>query len=60
MGKTLRNQILLYETLVTHIDKGVALRGYKDVPETVRDELYLENQEGQETGERRVKGSSCY
>jgi hypothetical protein len=30
--------------LVTHVEKGGILEGHKDVPETVREELYMEEQ----------------
>jgi hypothetical protein len=31
--------------LVTHVEKGGILEGHRDVPETVREELYMEEQE---------------
>ncbi|KAJ5092277.1 hypothetical protein NUU61_007147 [Penicillium alfredii] len=39
--------------LVTHVEKGGVLEGHKDVPETVREELYMEEQQRLEKKNRK-------
>lgn len=39
--------------LVTHVEKGGVLDGHKDVPETVCEELYMEEQQRQEKNNRK-------
>lgn len=39
--------------LVTHVEKGGVLDGHKDVPETVCEELYVEEQQRQEKNNRK-------
>lgn len=43
--------------LITYIEKGRVLEGHKDIPETVHDELYREEQEKQKRqGKDKCKG----
>jgi hypothetical protein len=65
MGKKhyhLRTQTL--RRLVTYAEKGGVLESHKDVPDEVRDELYMEDQQGQEkesrTGGKILSGEPPY